>query len=69
MHKCQSLSVEDKEQFRQTVVAELDRIRDSLRARGDHHRASKVEKFKQEYFVGQCMHQSSFCFARKIISF
>jgi len=59
MHMCQSLYVEDKEQFRQTVVAELDRIRDCLRARGDHHRAIKVEKFKQEYFVGQCMHSDS----------
>lgn len=33
------------------VVAELDRIRDNLREKGDHYRASKVEQFKQEYFV------------------
>ncbi len=39
------------EQLKEDVIAELERIRDNLRLKGDYIRASKVEKFKQEYFV------------------
>lgn len=37
-------------QLNKDIVAELDRIRNNLRLKGDHIRANKVEKFKQEYF-------------------
>lgn len=40
----------ESEHLHKAVVAELERIRDNLRAKGDHHRADRVEKFKQEYF-------------------
>jgi phytoene dehydrogenase-like protein len=49
MRRCQP-NVEDKEQLKQAVIAELDRIIANLRGKGDHYRASKVEHFKQEYF-------------------
>lgn len=39
----------ESEQLKKDIVAELERIRDNLRLKGDHIRANKVEKFKQEY--------------------
>jgi len=54
LRRCQSSSSKpsqnDGERLRQAVIAELNRKIQNLRLKGDHYRATKLERFKRVFF-------------------